>query len=453
MKRILSFFLVLLVVALPAVAQQVAPSPAPPPAPTTPADFERAADEVLADVSKLIALPMKTPLKKSIRTREEIRAFVVREMNEDRESVKRYADQRTLEKFGLIPKGFDLDAFLVELLTEQIAGLYDPKAREFYIASWIELDEQRMVMAHELVHALHDQHFGLETWMKAAKPNDDAVLARDAVVEGAAIAGMLDYMLRDHNRSVRDLPKLEGWMESFLLANAAQNPEMARAPMYIRDTLIFPYFAGTTFTQQVLRSVPGWAEFHKRVFENPPVSTQQILHPELYLAGVTPRPVSLPDLAPMLPKGWKKLDENVVGEFGLRSILKQFLGEKRALEHSPAWASDRYAIYENETSKEALLVFRLRLESVEAAARFFGQYSDLLEQKYEKRNNLARRPNFFSFESEAGGVFLYCAGDQCLTLEGTDRRVFDRLVREMQWPAAPTAPNPAPAKSRVAAFR
>jgi hypothetical protein len=443
MRRFLAFSLLLLV-AVSAPAQQAAPPTAPPLVVPGTANFERAADEVLADVSRLIELPVKSPLKKSIRTREEIRAFVTREMELEREPAKRYADGRVLEKFGLIPKGFDLDAFLLDLLTEQIAGLYDPKEREFFIASWIEADEQKMVMAHELVHALHDQHFGLEQWVRAAKPNDDALLARDAVVEGAAIGGMLDYVLREMKMRVRDMPDLESIMERQLGSSIGESPQLASAPLYIRDAIMFPYVAGTTFTQQVLRAGSGWPEFHKRVFENPPVSTQQILHPQLYLNSVTPRPVSLPDLTPMLPRGWKKLDENLIGEFGLRGLLKQFLGEKRAHSHASAWAGDRYAIYEQEKTKETALVFRLRLESVQAAALFFGQYSDLLDQKHEKRANLVRRPNFFSFDTPEESVFFYCVADQCLATEGISRAVFDRAVRAMNWPAAP-------AKSRAAA--
>ena len=222
--------------------------------------------------------------------------------------------------------------------------------------------------------------------------------------------------------------------------------------MYIRDAIMFPYLAGTTFLQQVLRagSGSGWEEFHKRVFSNPPVSTQQILHPELYLAGVAPRPVTLPDLTRVLPKGYRRLDENLVGEFGLRGILKQYLGKERAEEHSRAWAGDRYAIYEDEAGKEIALLFRVRLESVEAAARFFGQYSDLLEQKYAVRRKLVRRPNFFSFDSDDGGVFLYCVGDECLTLEGADRAVFDRAVSALKWHSAPPAPARKPAKTIAA---
>lgn len=117
------------------------------------AQFAAAADEVLQQVSRITGLRQVAPVRKTLRSREEIRAYVIREMDDQKNPAERYADARSAEAFGLIPKGFPLDSFMVDLLTEQIAGLYDPKAQEFYIADWIPLDDQRMVMAHELTHA------------------------------------------------------------------------------------------------------------------------------------------------------------------------------------------------------------------------------------------------------------------------------------------------------------
>ena len=410
-----------------------------PPATPAPAEFLDAADEVLAEMSRLLVLPVKASLKKSIRTKAEIRSYILRRFDEVKEPDKRYADQKALEKFGLIPKGFDLDGFLLELLTEQVAGLYDPKGKEFFIADWIGAPEQRMVMAHELVHALHDQHFNVDPWLEAAKPNDDALLARDAVLEGAALAGMIDYLLRGQNVSVRSLPDIEQLIRRIMVGDLSMSPQLAGAPPYVRDTLLFPYLSGTTFTQHVLRANAGWADFGK-VFENPPVSTQQILHPELYLAQLTPRPVSLPDFSRILPAEWKKLDENILGEFGTHALLKQFLGPERAERLARGWAGDRYAIFERAKTKELLLVFRLRLASEADAAQFFGSYAEALELKYAARKDLFRRPNFFSFSTDEGGVFLRCVGDQCLSAEGTGREVFDRISRAIGWPPSPRPP-------------
>ena len=197
MKRILGALLSVLLVASGAVAQQMAPPAAsiPPPASAQSAEFLQAADEVMAQMSKLISLPILSPLKKSLRSRDEIRAYLLRKMKEDKDADKRYADQKTMEKFGLLPKNYPLEQTLVKVLTEQIAGLYDPDSQEFFIADWNSPADERMVMSHELTHALQDQHFHIDNWSDAAKPNDDAELARDAVLEGSAMAAMVDYEL------------------------------------------------------------------------------------------------------------------------------------------------------------------------------------------------------------------------------------------------------------------
>src|SRR5260221_5501629 len=190
--RRLSLGFALLSVFLSVLAAQQSPAPADnPPAAVSPEEFTRAADEVLQEMSQITGMTLVTPLKKTLRSREEIRAYVILQMNEDQDVAQRYADAKSAEAFGLLPKHFDVDSFMVELLTEQIAGLYDPKAHEFYIADWIPLKSQREVMAHELTHALEDQHFQLEPWLKAARPNDDAELAREAVLEGSATTAMV----------------------------------------------------------------------------------------------------------------------------------------------------------------------------------------------------------------------------------------------------------------------
>src|SRR5271169_1437501 len=171
-------------------------------------EFIKAADEVLAQMSKILDLPIKEPLKKTLHSKQEVRDYLIREDKEDLTDAERYADDRTLEAFGLIPKGFALDSFMLDVLTDQVAGLYDPKGKEFYIADWIPLDEQRDVMAHELTHALEDQSFNIDSWIKAARPDDDAELARDSVSEGTAVAAMVDYTVRDANLSVRTLPDI-----------------------------------------------------------------------------------------------------------------------------------------------------------------------------------------------------------------------------------------------------
>jgi len=409
------------------------------------AEFTAAADEVLGQMSEITGLKLLTPLKKTLRSREEIRAYVVSQMNEDKNPAERYAGKRSAEAFGLIPKGFDLDTFMVDLLTEQIAGLYDPKAHEFYIADWIPLADQRMVMAHELTHALEDQHFQIEDWAKAARPNDDAELAREAVLEGSAMAAMVDFLLQGSGRSLQDLPDFD---PSMLVGDLADSAELKKAPQFIKDSLIFPYFGGLRFSAAILKP-SGWSSL-PGVFTKPPVSTQQILHPALYRSGKIPAHVALPSLESMLGTGWSKLEENTLGEFGWEEVLKQFLVEERAKPLSEAWNGDRYAVYEEKRTKRLLLLTRLRLNSEEIAERFFGRYSEALEKKHPGRTSLFRRPNFFSFDTPDGGVFLKCLGAECITFEGGDRSLFLKLNKELDWgevPAQPKEISPVPTKT------
>lgn len=399
-------------------------------------NFIQAANEVLTQMSQILELPIREPLKKSLRSKQEVRDYLIREEKEDKNDSERYADEKALEAFGLIPKDFPLDSFMLDVLTDQVAGLYDPKAKEFYIADWIAADEQKPVMAHELTHALEDQSFHIDPWIKAARPNDDAELARDSVSEGSAMAAMVDYTLRDEKMSVRDLPDVTGMIRAGAVAEMDKDPKLSKAPIYIRDELLFPYLAGTTFSQQFLKAHTGWSDL-KLVFENPPVSTQQILHPNLYLTGMKPLPVALPDWKAIVPADWKLLEENVMGEFGLGEVLKQFLGQKRADALSPAWTGDRYAVFENGQTKDTVLVFKLTLDNDGDAARFCGQYSEALEIKYKDRRDLFRRPNYFQFNTEAGGVFLRCIGNTCLTVEGASRESYDRITRAIGWPLAP----------------
>ena len=169
MKR-LAGLLVVLALGGAAAARQGAPptvpiapasaapaTPSPPATPPTP-DFLHAADQVLAQMSQLLSLPIKEPLTTRLRSSEEIRPYLIRAEKDDKDSARRYADETALEAFGLIPRNFPLDSFMIDVLTEQVAGLYDPKSKEFYIADWIPADEQRDVMAQ--IIALSKQRSG-----------------------------------------------------------------------------------------------------------------------------------------------------------------------------------------------------------------------------------------------------------------------------------------------------
>ena len=395
-----------------------------------------AADEVLVQVSALTKLSVRSPLKKSLRSREEIRAYVLRRMKEDKSKEERYAAGRAAVAFGLVPKDFQMEPFLIDLLTEQIAGLYDPEGHEFYIADWIPLEEQRMVMAHEMTHALQDQHFQIDKWMKAARPNDDAELAREAFLEGSATAAMIDYMLQGMGKSLKDLPDFDPEM---LLGELGDTPTLKKAPPFIKDALIFPYFGGLKFSKALLAK-SGWDAL-AGVFEHPPVSTQQILHPELYPDGRPPEHPALKVNAKVLRGEWKQLDDNSLGEFGWKEILQQGLGKDRATALASAWSGDRYILFEEKNSRKLVLIYRVTWSDAEHASRFLGQYSEALEKKYAIRGNLFRRSNFFSFEAPDGPVALRCMDRDCVVIEGGNRVFLDDVYGQIGWSPAPELPK------------
>jgi hypothetical protein len=412
--------------------QAVTAPPAAPPLKANNSEFAAAADEVLQQVSQITGLKLITPLKKTLRSKDEIRAYVIREMDDEKNPAERYGETKSAEAFGLIPKGFNLDNFMVDLLTEQIAGLYDPKAREFYIADWIPLKDQRMVMAHELTHALQDQHFQIETWVKAARPNDDAELAREAVLEGSAMAAMVDYLLEGTGQNVEDLPAID---PSVFAGDLSKTPQLQAAPQFLKDALIFPYFGGLKFSAAILKPA-GWNGL-SAVFSKPPLSTQQIMHPALYKLEKAPAQITLPSIEKLLGPDWTKIDENVMGEFGWKEILKQFLGEQRATPPASAWDGDHYFLYEQKQSKRLVLVALVRLDSEAHAARFFDAYAEALQKKYGEKTNPPREPDFLTFPTAEGGVYVRCAATDCLSVEGTTRAVFDSINGMIGWPAEP----------------
>ena len=423
--------LLALLVICAASAQQAAP---PPPASSKDSnnpDFLVAVDEVLKDMSEITGWQLRGSLKKSIRSREQIRAYVLQQMNEEKDAKERYASARTAEAFGLLPKGFNLDSFLVDLLTEQIAGLYDPKAHEFYIADWIPAEDQRMVMSHELTHALQDQHFHIEEWAHAARPNDDAELARESVLEGSAMVGMLEYELRDKGFKLKDLPDFD---PSIFVGDLADTPNLKKAPPFIKDSLLFPYFAGLNFSLSVVRT-SGWRGFDS-IFANPPTGTQQIMHPALYRGGKSAPlvKVDLPDGVPAA--GWSMLEENIMGEFGWKEILKQFLDEERAKRVAAPWDGDDYVTFEQKDTKQLMVFARVHFDNEQAAGDFFKAYSDALAKRFPEAKKTGNGPRALAFDSPDGRVFLRCNGAECVTAQGADATTFSNWTRKLGWPAA-----------------
>lgn len=297
------------------------------------------ADEIAKKVAKLRGLKIKKPIAKGVMTDAQLRERILERMDEDSTPRERASEAAMAKRWGLIPMDVDLDALMVDLLTEQIAGFYDPKEEKLYVSAKPagDADWADMLMAHEITHALQDQHFRLEPWMEAVKGNGDASAARQALVEGDGMALMIEHALAekglgppwDHDEVVRAMTA--GIDES----GAGGGDLLARAPLAVRESMIFPYRAGIGFVAALRRGQP-WSKIDA-AFKKPPRSTEQVLHPALYLAGEEPDAIDAPK-APALHTG-------VWGEEGWRVFLRAHgVAEGMAATAAAGWGGDRVVL-------------------------------------------------------------------------------------------------------------
>ena len=250
------------------------------------------------------------------------------------------------------------------------------------------------------------------------------------------MAAMLDYTLKDKGLKLRDLPDVD---PSLFVGDLTDTPQLKKAPPFIKDSLMFPYFSGLAFSLTVLRA-DGWNGF-AGVFARPPANTQKIMHPALYRQGKAPAPLKL-DLPEGAPSGdWTKLEENCMGEFGWKEVLKQFLDEDLAKRIAARWDGDDYATYEQAGSKRLMLFTRIRFTTEEGTSQMFAEYSEALGKKYSERRRVSRDEGSLSFDTAEGGVFLRCLGRECITLEGGEREQFAKWLKKLGWPQNSSGPS------------
>src|SRR3989449_1421129 len=249
--------------------------------------------EVLKETSEIRQLSILRPVQSSAQSRPEIERTLIKNLDEDMTATQAHASEVTLRKLGLAPDDFQYRALMIRLLTEQVAGYYDPKMQQFHLADWIDLDGQKPIMAHELTHALQDQHFNLRRFEHWPKGDSDAELAAHALIEGDATLAMALYVANNPLRVLLFLKSLG--------ATGMASQELDKAPRALRETLLFPYQQGTDWTRSLYKQ-NGWDRVSK-AFTELPQSTEQVLHPEKYFAHEAPVKVTLPDIAPLLNAG------------------------------------------------------------------------------------------------------------------------------------------------------
>jgi hypothetical protein len=396
-----------------------------------------AADDLLRQVSALRGLRVKGAVARGILSRDEIGLKLRAKLDKEYTPSEIDAEARVLRRLGLLPQSVDYARLLVELLMEQVAGFYDPAARRLYIADWLPLELQRPALAHELAHALQDQHFDLGSFIKPLREDGDRQLARAALVEGEGTALMLEFQAQALRLPLDQLPDLVTQLGESLLRGGGmgQSPKFDQAPTFLRETLIFPYFEGLRFIM-ALRRGATW----KRVDEAwraPPESTEQILHPDRYLAKDAPVKITAKPIAALLPG--KEIKRDVLGELALRILFRSRLPEPQADAAAAGWGGDRLVAYAGDDGALPVVIDRSIWDTDVDAAEAMTAFRQLFTKitGASPSEGLTARfldPNGDAWRVERRGKSLLCIWG---APAARDAAIADEAWRALQVESAP----------------
>ena len=329
--------------------------------------YKRAFEKLLPGMRKL---PFKNEVKRDVTAREELRNVLVKEIDSEMTPGEFRAGEMGMKVLGFVPKDFNLKEVMVNVYSEEIAAFYDTKTKTMHLikepeaktkktptflerlmgkSGGFDKDENKTVIAHELTHAL----------------------ALSALVEGEATLTMLGAQQNDWDGTIiskvpsANLDRVFSFMIPFM--PFAGGKSLREAPVILSESMIFPYFRGLVFCAK-LTNQGGWDALNK-AYKNPPLSTEQILHPEKYTTDPdAPTAVDLGKLE--VGDDWKELGRNVVGEMQLGVLLRNYGGKKAAA----GWDGDQFAVFEGSKGKLALVWFTT-WDSAKDSGEFLEAYT------------------------------------------------------------------------------
>jgi hypothetical protein len=380
-------------------------------------------ETVLKETSELRELSILKAVKSGAQSRAEIERMIIRNLDDDTTPAEMHAAEVLLKAFGLAPKSFAYRSFLIKLLTEQVAGYYDPKAQQFYLADWIDLDGQKPVMAHELTHALQDQHFDLNRFEKWPKGDSDAELAAHALIEGDATLAMTIYMSKNPLVALAFIKSLG--------SQGLSTEQFKQAPRALRESLLFPYEEGSAWATQLYKR-GGW-QMVSEAFAKLPQSSEQILHADKYFAYEAPQKLALPDFKSVLGPSWKQIDYDVNGEWGCFLILDEFLNDAAESKQAAAgWGGDRFALYETGKPNEFFIAQLTAWDTPDDAREFFDAYAKRTTKRYPDAKDWQADDDRIEWESPNGRAALELRGSRVAIVEGflssTDPNTLLRMI-------------------------
>ncbi|HUF11720.1 MAG TPA: 2-amino-4-hydroxy-6-hydroxymethyldihydropteridine diphosphokinase [Longimicrobiales bacterium] len=343
-------------------------------------------DSLLPRIERVTGMTARAEIRAERRGRDELRAYLEQRMIEELPADELERTQQLYQELGLLPEGLDLRALLLDLLTEQVVGYYDPPTKTFYLVEGADDATAREVLAHELVHALQDQYVDLDSLLSPDLENDRATAAQ-AAIEGHATLAMFALMLQERAGDARDitsLPDIGRQLRPALEAGNDMMPVFRDAPRVIRETLIFPYISGAGFVQAVWAAHEGEG---RPSFESIiPTSTEQVLHVRTHFIGERDEPVRV-TLAP--PSGdWRVVHEEVLGELELGLLLREHLGTSMA-EAAAGWDGDVTRLIESGLGERAIVIGSV-WDSPADAEQFAAAYRRVLNERPSRHGSVER---------------------------------------------------------------
>jgi hypothetical protein len=301
-------------------------------------------DAVALEVSKIRGLPLKKPIAKEVVDKDELRTRLIKLSGEDKTKRETAAEGFALQRWGMIPLKTNYATLIIDVLTEQIAGYYDWDTKKLTISKSSGDDPQwaELVLAHEIQHGLQDQTWDLKKFEDVPATEGDAAIARRALVEGDGIALMIEVMLsRSGKPAPWSNPQAVDVIEK-AMSVPGTGDSLDKAPLVIRESMIFPYRAGLTFVAALRRRQPWTAV--DAAFVKPPRSTEQILHPDRYLAD--DKPVAIDISPPTWLTGYTIKHNTVWGELGFALFLRSHgIDPATATTAAEGWGGDRAVVF------------------------------------------------------------------------------------------------------------
>lgn len=383
------------------------------PKPSTNPVFEQI-NSIVNTLSEITGLSEEHPVPYGWMNKKQLRQFLSKRIKKTLRPEEIYADELALKMFGLVPPDFDLKKSTVDLLTEQAAAFYDYDNKKLYLLDDSSFTSETTTLAHELSHALADQHFDLGKFMDETPSNDDENLAHTAVVEGQASWLMIAYDLKVAGKDPVPTAEMLKSVADSSEDSMADFPVLKSSPLYIQQSLLFPYSEGTLFFAAVYKKL-GQRSF-AAVFEDPPIDSSQIIHPDRYFAHQKPAKPALPTIAAQ--DHAKEITEGSVGEFDHEILLRQYDGEQVAANLAPHLRGGQFEIISVGKDRTPVLEYVSDWDSPDDAERFFVAYKKVLKAKWHRCDWAAEKEAMLAGTGDNGYFVTRLNGVRVTSVEG-----------------------------------